>query len=99
MGSPRLPRPDRLQGIPSKANAAEFMQYRIPVGFGPSPNTWPRWEPHRAHRTSVLTIPPLMSDSSRIFRGDTGWEKLGQPVPDSNLASDRNRSVPHTTHL
>ena len=28
-----------------------------------------------------------------------GAQKLGQPVPDSNLVSERKRSVPQATHL
>src|SRR6266508_1332102 len=41
----------------SSFNAAELMQYRRPVGCGPSGNTCPRWPPHDAHSTSVRTIP------------------------------------------
>lgn len=29
------------------------MQYRFPVGLGPSSNTWPRWAPHFEQRASV----------------------------------------------
>jgi hypothetical protein len=29
--------------LDTKFKEAEFMQYRNPVGFGPSSNTWPRW--------------------------------------------------------
>ena len=39
------------------------MQYRRPVGLGPSVNTWPRWESHRLHSTSVRTMPKLRSVS------------------------------------
>jgi hypothetical protein len=35
------------------ASATPFMQYRSPVGFGPSSNTWPKWPPHRLQCTSV----------------------------------------------
>ena len=41
----------------SKSREAEFMQYRRPVGLGPSVNTWPRWESHRLHNTSVRIMP------------------------------------------
>ena len=37
--------------------AAEFMQYRNPVGFGPSSNTCPKCASHLAHRTSVRFMP------------------------------------------
>lgn len=33
--------------------AAELMQYRLRVGFGPSSNTCPMCALHLAHRTSV----------------------------------------------
>lgn len=36
-----------------KSRAAELIQYRFPVGLGPSSNTWPRWAPHFEQRTSV----------------------------------------------
>jgi hypothetical protein len=32
----------------------------------------------------------------RMWSGSKGWLKLGQPVPDSNLLSDRNRGRPHS---
>src|SRR6266478_3068792 len=37
--------------------AAELMQYRRPVGCGPSSNTCPRWPPQSLHFTSVRTMP------------------------------------------
>ena len=74
------------------------MQYRRPVGCGPSGNTWPRWAPQRAHRASVRTMPWERSDTSSITPGSIGSQKLGQPEPDSNLTSLRNRGVSHTTH-
>jgi hypothetical protein len=37
-------------------NAAEFMQYRSPVGGGPSGNTWPRWESPCLLLTSVRLV-------------------------------------------
>lgn len=40
-----------------KSSAAEFMQYRIPVGVGLSLNKWPRCASQRAQRTSVLVMP------------------------------------------
>jgi len=43
------------------------MQYRRPVGSGPSSNTWPRWASHRLHNTSVLTTARLSSVRWRRF--------------------------------
>ena len=44
-------------------NDTPFMQYRNPVGFGPSGKTWPRWPPQRAQWTSVRTWKKLRSVS------------------------------------
>ena len=71
-----------------KIIATPFMQYRSPVGCGPSLNTWPRWLPHRLHRTSVRVM------SSRLVSGRSStalsrvFQKLGHPVPLSNLVSE-----------
>jgi len=48
------------------------MQYRKPVGFGPSGNTWPRWASHRAHRTSSRSMKRLLSDPIVTFSFATG---------------------------
>ena len=49
----------------SKVSETEFMQNRSPVGVcGASSNTCPRCDPHRAHRTSVRTIPSERSSIS-----------------------------------
>ena len=47
--------------------AAEFMQYRSPVGAGPSGNTCPRCPSHRAHLTSVRSAPRLISVAFTTF--------------------------------
>src|SRR5262249_24282589 len=54
---------------PALANRidTEFMQYRSPVGFGPSSNTCPRCASHRRHDTAVRVIPRLMSTDSMMF--------------------------------
>jgi len=39
----------------------ELIQYRWPVGFGPSGKTWPRWLPQRAQVTSIRRIPNARS--------------------------------------
>ncbi len=41
------------EGRDSMSSAHELMQNRLPVGRGPSRNTWQRCEPHCRHRTSV----------------------------------------------
>src|SRR6516162_8440489 len=79
-------------------NAAEFMQYRSPVGGGPSSKTCPRCASHRAHRTSVRSINSVWSARVTIFSGAIGFQKLGHPVPESNLASELNSAVPQQTH-
>ena len=52
----------------SSSRDALFMQYRWPVGRGPSGNRWPRWEPQRRQRTSVRIMPWLRSSMS-----STAW--------------------------
>jgi len=63
-----------VQSCPSGTNfsAKPFIQYRLPVGGGPSSKTWPRWELHRAQSTSVRTIPRLLSGCSTTFSGEIG---------------------------
>src|SRR5690554_6482398 len=48
---------DDSSSASSRSRAAELMQYRRPVGAGPSGKTWPRWPPQLAHLTSVRTMP------------------------------------------
>jgi hypothetical protein len=81
-----------------KSSDAELMQYRRPVGFGPSSKTWPRWEPQFEQTTSVREIPWLWSVSSATFSFFAVW-KLGQPVPDSNLVFESKRSTPQTIQV
>src|SRR5450755_3797012 len=73
----------------------ELMQYRWPVGCGPSSKTWPRWLPQFAHKTSVRFMPRLLSSRAMTFPCAAISEKLGQPQPESNLASDLNKTSPH----
>src|SRR4051812_8540943 len=81
----------------SNLRETPFMQYRRPVGAGPSSNTWPRCPLHRAQWTSTRTIPNLRSVVvSTAF--SSGVKKLGQPVPLSNLESDLNSAFPHAAH-
>ena len=55
------------------------MQYRKPVGGGPSLKTWPRWPPQRGQCTSVRLSPKLLSSLVWIALA-IGFQKLGQPV-------------------
>src|ERR1035437_3100841 len=64
------------------------MQYRRPVGFGPSLKTWPTWESQRRHITSVRTEKKLRSSSVFTAFGAIGCQKLGQPGPESNFVSE-----------
>ena len=56
------------------------MQYRWPVGGGPSAKTCPRCPPQRLQCTSVRSIPKLLS-SEVTTAPFNGAQKLGQPVP------------------
>ena len=47
---------------------------------------------------NVCTMACEESVTVRMLSDDTGSEKLGQPVPESNFLSDKNRSVPQQTH-
>src|SRR6478736_4168409 len=80
-------------------SAAELMQYRRPVGPGPSLKTWPRWPSHFEHSTSVRIMPWETSRSSSTWLSIAGCEKLGQPQPESNLASDSNNVWPQPAQM
>src|ERR1041384_3763877 len=78
----------------TKRSDAEFMQYRNPVGRGPSGKTWPRCASQRVQTTAVRRMPKVLSVSSSTFSLAIGCEKLGQPVPDSNFVVESNNAVP-----
>src|SRR2546422_10062957 len=80
-----------------KRSAAEFMQYRNPVGAGPSSKTCPRWESACADRTSVRAMKSERSVRLWMFAASSGFVKLGHPVPDSNLSSEEKSGSPDTT--
>jgi len=56
---------------------AEFMQYRSPVGAGPSANTCPRWESACLLLTSVRVMKRRVSFLSTMLPGTSGLVKLG----------------------
>src|SRR5712664_1044527 len=51
------------------------------------------------HNTSVRTMPWLTSRSSSTWLSSAGWVKLGQPQPESNLASDSNSVWPQPAQV
>ena len=66
------------------------MQYRWPVGWGPSSKTCPKCEPHDVHVTSIRCMKRLESSWSSTASDEAGSQKLGQPVPESYVSSERN---------
>ena len=81
-------------GDVTNSNAREFMQYRSPVGLGPSSKTCPKCEPQFAHITSVLVMPMLVSVTFLIAFLSAISQKAGHPVPESNLSSELNNGSP-----
>src|SRR5579871_6897382 len=77
-----------------KRSEAELMQYRFPVGAGPSSKTWPKWDPPARDRTSVRDIPKLSSAAVSTLLASIGLVKLGQPVPESNLSVELKGARP-----
>ena len=59
----------------SRRSDAEFMQYRSPVGRGPSGNTWPRWAPQLRQTASVRIMPWLWSTFSSTASALEGLEE------------------------
>jgi hypothetical protein len=87
---------------PSSMNSrlAEFTQKRRPVGVrGASSNTWPRWPLQRAQRISTRTMPCEVSRRPTMWAVSTGEKKLGQPVPESNLALLSNSGRLHRRQM
>ena len=56
----------------TKIRAAEFIQYLLPVGRGPSSNICPRCEPLLLSTTSTRLIPSLLSTIKRTASGLIG---------------------------
>lgn len=69
------------------------MQYRSPLGSGPSGNMWPKWPSQVLHITSTRSIPNIVSFSYFIAFSFMGCVKLGHPVPDSNFIVESNKGV------
>lgn len=79
-------------------SASELIQYRRLVGGGPSLKTWPRCASHRLHNTSILLLKKLLSGSVLVLFSESGSQKLGQPVPESNLLFELKSSLSQHTH-
>jgi hypothetical protein len=69
------------------------------VDLGPSGKTWPRCASQAVQRTSVRRINHERSSCSVTASSLIGAQKLGQPVPDSNLAEEEKSGAPQHTHL
>jgi hypothetical protein len=72
------------------------MQYRRPLGGGPSSKRWPRCESHRPHRTSIRIIPWLVSIFLTMGEFSTGSQNDGQPEPESNFSVLAKSGASHT---
>src|ERR1700751_517097 len=83
----------RPQAFFTNFSEAEFMQYRRPVGCGPSSNTCPRWASRSVQFTSSRIIPRLVSRRVYTFSSSIVDQKLGQPDPDSNFVSELNTAL------
>src|SRR6185437_6833482 len=61
---------------------------------GPSGKTWPKCASQRGQETAMRRIPNVLSSIVLTFSFAIGSQKLGHPVPDSNLVSESNSAVP-----
>ena len=83
----------RVYAAFTNLNDAEFMQYRSPVGRGPSSNTCPKCASHSLQATAIRVMPMVLSLISRTFSLAIGSQKLGQPVPESNFVAELNSAL------
>lgn len=73
------------------------MQYRSPVGLGPSLKTCPRWASHKAQETAVRVSNDPLSRVSLTLVAAIGFQKLGHPVPESYFVRESNRALAQQT--
>ena len=64
----------------SNFNATEFIQYRKPVGAGPSLKTCPKWASQRLQIDSVRTIPSDRSTTLVTALGPVSYTHLTLPT-------------------
>ena len=79
----------------SQSSEIEFMQKRLPVGGGPSPNSWPRWASQRPQRASVWIMPNDGSVLYLTLPGLSVSKKLGQPKVLANRVLGQTSASPH----
>ena len=79
-----------------KPRDTELMQYRRPVGAGPSSKTWPRCPLQTAHCTSTRRIPKLLSTTSMIFDLSSTGIKAGPAATGVKLRFGRKKFCPAT---
>src|ERR1700683_1014324 len=74
-------------------DATAFMQYRNPLGAGPSGKTWPRCASQVLQIVSTRCRKEGPSKRYAIALTFTGWVNDGHPVPDSNFSEASKRTV------
>src|SRR5690606_41317258 len=80
-----------------KRNDRPLMQWRSPVGGGPSSKPCPCWPPQLVQCTSTRLIQSELSSLVPMAPGI--WsQKLGQPVPLSNFLSASNNAWSQPAH-
>src|SRR3989344_3626034 len=82
----------------SKSRQIELRQHLFPVLVGPSEKTCPKRDPHTAQLISILCIPLDSSTDSFTLPGIASSNE-GQPVPESNLASELKSLCPQTLQV
>ena len=95
----------------SNSSEHELIQYRFPVGLGPSSKIWPKWDPQFLQLTSVRInsgflminkrLPPIPEASAlKVTLALSMTSKNeGHPEPESYFVLDRNRLSLHTLQL
>jgi hypothetical protein len=83
-----------VQAADAFLRATAFMQYRRPLGAGPSGKTWPRWASHVLQMVSIRCRKLGPSKRYAMTFAYMGCAKVGHPVPDSNFSGASNRTVP-----
>lgn len=91
---PRRAAKGRGQDFTAFFNATAFMQYRNPLGSGPSGKTWPRCASHVLQIVSTRFKNAGPSKRYAITLGVNGCVNDGQPVPDSNFSVASKRTLP-----